>query len=160
MSITRLTLVLLLAGSSTTVPAQEGAGYFEFKDFKPEVEISPMSPMVKVQHLSKNKCDVLVKITFETFGKGELLSYEITESDPPEIHDEAAVNTLKTNVPLFDNPNTNIRVVGEFIYYGAHGCGREKPQPLASASHNKTLKFVPGLRPSTGRKNATHFCAA
>ena len=29
-----------------------------------------------------------------------------------------------------------------------------------SGSHNKSLKFVPALRASTGRKNAAHFYAA
>ena len=30
----------------------------------------------------------------------------------------------------------------------------------AALPYNKSFKFVPGLRPSTGHKNATHSCAA
>ncbi len=29
-----------------------------------------------------------------------------------------------------------------------------------TGSHNKTFKFVPGLRPSTGNRNAAHSYAA
>jgi len=29
-----------------------------------------------------------------------------------------------------------------------------------ASQDNKSLKFVPGLRPSTGHKNAVHFYAA